>query len=84
MPTSKPEYAASVPKAERNFVEADSPVKIPRVMRRATSSNGSVPFWDRNAAGKSDESVSKEPGNFEDRRKPRQKRTQDEKENNRR
>lgn len=84
LPRSKPEYAASAPKAECNFVDPDSPVKIPRTVRKASSSNGGVPFWDRNAAGKSDESVSKEPEVCVDRRRPRQKRTQEEKENNRR
>jgi hypothetical protein len=84
LPTSKPEYAASAPKAERNFVDPDSPVKKPRHVRRGSSSNIGVPLFDRNATGKSDESVSKEPENFEDRRRPRQKRTQEEKENNRR
>lgn len=83
MPSSRPENAASAPRAEASFVDPDSPVKIPRAVRRPASNSG-VPLWDRNAAGKSDESVSKEPEGFEDRRKLRQKRTQEEKENNRR
>ncbi|CAI8599148.1 unnamed protein product [Vicia faba] len=84
LPRSKPEYAASAPKAERCFVEPDSPLKISRSARKASSSNGGGPLWDRNASGKSDESVSKEPEVFEDRRRPRQKKTQEEKENSRR
>ncbi|XP_058786276.1 kinesin-like protein KIN-4C [Vicia villosa] len=84
LPRSKPEYAASAPKAERSFAEPDSPVKISRSARKASSSNGGGPLWDRNASGKSEESVSKEPEVFEDRRRPRQKKTQEEKENSRR
>ncbi|CAK8568183.1 unnamed protein product [Lathyrus sativus] len=84
LPRSKPEYAASAPKAERSFVEPDSPKKISRSTRKASPSNGGGPLWDRNVSGKSDESVSKEPEVFEDRRRPRQKKTQEEKENSRR
>ncbi|TKY74442.1 Kinesin protein FRA1 [Spatholobus suberectus] len=76
---SRPENAASAPRAEGNIVDPNVPLKLPRAGRRAASSNGGVPLWDRNA-GKSDESVSKEPEVFETRRK----RTLDEKENNRR
>lgn len=86
LPSSKPENAASAPKAEGNFVDPDSPLKLPRAMRKAAPSNGGVPLWDRNA-GKSDESVNnnKEPEVVEARRSPlRQKRTLGEKENNRR
>ncbi|KAJ1424769.1 P-loop containing nucleoside triphosphate hydrolase [Sesbania bispinosa] len=82
--SSKPENAASAPKAEGSFVDPDSPLKKARALRRATSSNGSVPFWDRNAGSKSNESVSKESETLEARRPLRQKRTQEEKENNRR
>lgn len=84
-PPSRPENAACAPRAEANFVDPDSPVKRPSAARRAGSSNTGVPLWDRNA-GKSDESVSKEPENIEARtRTPqRQKRTQEEKENSRR
>ncbi|KAK7351230.1 hypothetical protein VNO77_10526 [Canavalia gladiata] len=81
--SSKSDSAASAPRAEGNFVDPEIPLKIPRAGRRASSSNGGVPLWDRNA-GKSDESVSKEPGVFERRSPLRPKRTLDEKENNRR
>lgn len=83
--STKPENAASAPKAEGNFVDPpDSPRKMPRAVRRSTSSNGGVPLWDRNA-GKSGESVSKEPEIFEARGPLRHKKTtQEEKENNRR
>ncbi|KAL2339996.1 hypothetical protein Fmac_007936 [Flemingia macrophylla] len=82
---SRPENAASAPKAEGNCVEPDVPLKAAAMtFRRAASSNSSsVPFWDRNA-GKSDQSVSKEPEAFETRSPLRKKRTLDEKENNRR
>lgn len=84
LPRSKPEYAASAPKAERSFAEPDSPVKISRSARKASSSNSGGPLWDRNVSGRSEESVSKEPEVFEDRRRPRLKKTQEEKENSRR
>jgi len=75
---SRPENAASAPRAEGNFVEQDVPMKIQRTVRRTTSSNSnSVPLWDRNAASKSDESQV-----FETRSPVRYKRTLDEKENN--
>ncbi|XP_029126715.1 kinesin-like protein KIN-4C [Cajanus cajan] len=81
---SRPENAACVPRAEGNFLDPDVHLKAAsRTFRRAASSNSSVPFWDRNA-GKSDQSVSKEPEAFETRSSLRKKRTLDEKENNRR
>ncbi|KAG5045439.1 hypothetical protein JHK82_014828 [Glycine max] len=79
---SRPENAASAPRAEGNFVDPDAPLKMPRAVRREASSNSSgVPFWDRNAAAgnKSDE-----PEVFETRNPLRHKRSLDEKENNRR
>ncbi|KAF7817032.1 kinesin-like protein KIN-4C [Senna tora] len=56
---SRPENAATAPKAESNFLETDESLKTPRGMRKAASSNGGVPLWDRNA-GKPKESVPKE------------------------
>ncbi|XP_052726740.1 kinesin-like protein KIN-4C [Vigna angularis] len=77
---SRPENAASVPRAEGNFVEPDVPVNTRRSARRSSSSNtNGVPLWDRNAASKSDE-----PQVFETRTPVRYKRTLDEKENNNR
>ncbi|KAK7311684.1 hypothetical protein RJT34_09974 [Clitoria ternatea] len=81
-PLSKPENAVSTPRAEGNVVEPDVPSKEPRVFRRSASSNSGVPLLDRNA-GKSDESVTKEPLVLE-RSHSRQKTTLDEKENNNR
>jgi len=79
---SRPENAASAPRAEGNFVDPDEPLKMPGAFRRAASSNSSgVPFWNRNAAGNNN---SDEPEVFETRNPLRQKRTLDEKENNRR
>ncbi|KAL9330001.1 hypothetical protein ACSQ67_005004 [Phaseolus vulgaris] len=75
---SRPENAASAPRAEGNFVEQDVPLKTRRTGRRAASSHSnSAPLWDRNAASKSDE-----PEVFETRNAVRYKRTLDEKENN--
>ncbi|CAJ1974022.1 unnamed protein product [Sphenostylis stenocarpa] len=77
---SRPENAATAPRAEGNFVEPDVPVKIRKTGRRSSSSNShGVPLWDRNAAGKSDE-----PEAFETRSAVRYKRTLDEKENSNR
>lgn len=81
---SRPENAASAPRAEGNAVDPDDvPLKKTRGFRRQSSSNSGGPFWDRNA-GKSDESDSKEPEAFQTRSPLRQKRTLDEKENNNR
>lgn len=80
MPLSRPENAAVAPRAESNFMETDITLKIPRAMRKAASSNGGVPLWDRNA-GKLEESVTKKESDVDTRSPVRQKRTL-EKENN--
>ncbi|XP_061372067.1 kinesin-like protein KIN-4C [Gastrolobium bilobum] len=85
-PSSQPQNSeVSNPKKQNkgNIVDPDSPLKIPRAVRNAASSNGGLPFWDRNA-GKSDESVSKDSEIVAARNAQRQKRTLEEKENNRR
>ncbi|KAK7282893.1 hypothetical protein RIF29_12000 [Crotalaria pallida] len=84
-PPSRPENAASAPKAEGNFMDPDSPLKLRAMRKAAAASNSGLPFWDRNA-GKSDESVNnhKEPEVVETRSPLRHKRTMGEKENKRR
>ncbi|KAI4307496.1 hypothetical protein L6164_030675 [Bauhinia variegata] len=79
---SRPENAAVAPKVEGfSFDPEDIPLKLPRVMRKAASSNAVVPFWDRNSS-KPDESVVKTESDVIDTRSPvRQKRTFEEKEN---
>ncbi|XP_027927136.1 kinesin-like protein KIN-4C [Vigna unguiculata] len=78
---SRPENAASVPRAEGNFVEPDvATVKSRRSARRSSTSNThGVPLWDRNASTNSDQSHV-----FETRTPVRYKRTLDQKENNNR
>lgn len=71
----RPENASVVPKAENNFIETDIPLKIPRAMRKQVPSNGGVPFGDRNAGSKPEESVNKEHEVFDARSPVRQKRT---------
>lgn len=84
LPSSRPDNAASAPKAEGSSLDPDnSPLKV-RAARKAASSNGGVPLWDRNAA-KLDEPVNKKEPEVVPSRSPlRPKRIPEEKENNRR
>ena len=83
LPSTRPENAASAPRAENAVYDADIPLKVPRAMRRSASSNGGVPLWDRNA-GKIEDPVTKEP-EAGTRSPVRQRiRTLEEKENHRR
>lgn len=68
---SRPENAALAPKAENNFTETDIPLKIPRAMRKATSSN----------FGKQDEPVEKNADAVHTRSPIPQRRKMTEKEN---
>ncbi|KAE9609086.1 hypothetical protein Lal_00020245 [Lupinus albus] len=85
MPSSRPENAASAPKAEGNFMEPVSPLKLRAMRKAAGPSNSGVPLWDKNAS-KSGESVNNrnEPEGLETRGPLRPKRTMGEKENKRR
>ncbi|KAL2317622.1 hypothetical protein Fmac_031498 [Flemingia macrophylla] len=82
MHSSGPENALVVPKVEKNVIETDIPLKIPRAMRKQVSSNGGgLPLGDMNAC-KPDESVNKKESEVIQARSPvKQKRTL-EKENN--
>ncbi|XP_019417763.1 PREDICTED: kinesin-like protein KIN-4C isoform X3 [Lupinus angustifolius] len=85
MPSSRPENAASAPKAEGNFKEPVSPLKLRAMRKAAGPSNSGMPFWDKNAS-KSGESVNNrnESEGLETRSPLRPKRTMGEKENKRR
>ncbi|PON91611.1 Kinesin-like protein [Trema orientale] len=85
LPSSQPESNEQPPpqKLDNSVNEADIPVKLPRAMRSATTTNGGNPFRERNAEKTEESSVNKEAaGPLAPPRSPvQQSRTLDEKEN---